>query len=274
MSLFAVDDTKCTSCGACVEECPVKIIAMSGKIPAPVPEANELCIDCGHCVTVCPYAALSHRAMSPSQCASVPVRGGIDTAKAETFLRSRRSIRAFKKTALAKEDIARLLDTARYAPSGHNSQPLSWTVVTGRDVVHRFAGLTAEWLESVIQSNPEIARTLNFERIVAAWKAGVDVLTRDAPHLVICHADQANLMAPSAATIALAYLELAAHASGIGACWSGYTHRAAASYPPFMEQLALPAGHLTLGVMLLGRPKFRYHRIPVRKDPGADWRTS
>ncbi len=274
MSLFAVDESKCTSCGACVEECPVKIIAMSGKLPVPVPELVEFCIDCGHCVTVCPYAALSHRAMSPSQCMAVPVRGGIDTARAETFMRSRRSIRSFKKTALAKEDIARLLDTARYAPSGHNSQPLSWTVITGRDPVRRLAGLTADWMESVLQANPEMGKSLNFDRITANWKLGMDVISRDAPHLLLCHADQANVIAPSAATIALAYLELAAHASGIGACWSGYTQYAAANFPPLREQLALPAGHVTLGAMLLGRPKYRYHRIPVRKEPGVEWRTS
>ncbi|TAL37499.1 MAG: ferridoxin [Spirochaetes bacterium] len=272
MSLFAVDQTKCTACLACVEECPARIIAMDGRFPVPVPGANELCIDCGHCVAVCQHAALSHRSMSPSQCVAVPARAAIDPAKAAAFLRSRRSIRSFKKSSIDREELARLLDTARYAPSGHNSQPLSWTVINGREGVHRVAGLTAEWMDTVLAASPEIGKAVHMDRITAGWKAGIDAICRDAPHLVLCHADQANPMAPSAATVALSYLELTAHASGVGACWAGFVHRAAATYAPLRESLAFPDGHVTLGAMILGRPKYRYHRIPVRKEAQVDWR--
>ena len=46
----------CTSCGACVDECPVEAISEGDdryEIDA------ELCTDCGACVDACPVEAIS-----------------------------------------------------------------------------------------------------------------------------------------------------------------------------------------------------------------------
>jgi nitroreductase len=64
--------------------------------------------------------------------------------------------------------------------------------------------------------------------------------------------------------IALAYLELAASALGLDACWGGYFGAAAASFPPLQKALSLPDGHLTFGVMMVGGPRMTYQRLPAR----------
>lgn len=151
MSLFVVDPEKCKKDHICVDECPAKIIKMIDKDtpPVPVSRAEEFCIQCGHCVAVCPYGALSHKAMAPEQCP--PVRKELlpNPEWAEHFLRSRRSIRTYKKKVVERETITRLIDIARYGPSGSNSQPVRWLVIHDNEEVKNLAapsmGLGACW---------------------------------------------------------------------------------------------------------------------------------
>ena len=72
-------------------------------------------------------------------------------------------------------------------------------------------------------------------------------------------------------TIALTYLDLAAPGFGLGTCWAGYFMRAAGRWTPMREALALPEGHVTTGAMLLGRPRYRYARLPPRREPDISW---
>lgn len=54
--LPALDDSKCTGCGACVHVCPTACLAMAGPLPwLPRPED---CISCELCVWICPVNAL------------------------------------------------------------------------------------------------------------------------------------------------------------------------------------------------------------------------
>ncbi|MCK4341839.1 MAG: 4Fe-4S binding protein [Phycisphaerae bacterium] len=51
-----VDVEKCTGCGACVDVCPVEVIALENE-KAVIDEEN--CIDCAACVAECPTEAIS-----------------------------------------------------------------------------------------------------------------------------------------------------------------------------------------------------------------------
>ena len=50
-----IDKEKCTSCGQCVEACPVESITMDDV--AKVDE--DTCVDCGSCVEECPSEAIT-----------------------------------------------------------------------------------------------------------------------------------------------------------------------------------------------------------------------
>ena len=65
------------------------------------------------------------------------------------------------------------------------------------------------------------------------WESGADTILRGAPVLVQVHAHKDERTAPQGCTIATAYLELAATAHGLGACWAGFFNAAALMYPPF-----------------------------------------
>ena len=273
MNLFTVDQEKCTSCSACVAECPINIITMKpDAIPEPAPHAEELCINCGHCVSVCANAALSLERMPVTECPPINKEWLLNPDQAEHCLRSRRSIRTYKTQPVDKNTIQKLIEIARYAPSGHNSQPLSWRVIHDSAEVKRYSGLIIDWMKSVIAKSPNEAKMMNFDRHVDRYNHGVDSVLRDAPHIVICHAHMANPFAPSAATLALGYMELAALPLGLGACWAGFINFALPNWPPLVKALELPEGHVYLGSLMVGYPKYKYHRLPKRNTPVISWR--
>ena len=271
---LVVDHDKCQRDGACVAECPAGIIRFDRQTgyPEPVPGAEAFCIGCGHCVAVCPHGAVDHAQIAAEACLPIDECQLVRPEQAEQLLRSRRSVRSFRKAVLDRDLIARLIETARFAPSGHNLQPVHWRVVYDATAVARMAAQVVDWMRGQIAEKTPLAALLNMDRAVAAFEAGRDPILRGAPHLVVAHAAKADRTAPAACTIALAYLELAACAHGLGACWAGYFNLAAGLWPPLQENLALPADHAPFGALMVGRPRFAFHRIPPRTPARITWR--
>ena len=55
--LAEVDENECTSCGLCVDICPVEAISLNGEGLASV--YKQGCIGCGLCASTCPVDAIS-----------------------------------------------------------------------------------------------------------------------------------------------------------------------------------------------------------------------
>ena len=273
MNIFEVDQKTCNRDGICVESCPSGLIEMkAGEYPAPVPEAEDVCIRCGHCVAVCPTGSLKHRVVKLEKCLPVDRNLKITSEQCAQFLKGRRSIRAIKKKEIPHDDLERLIEIARFAPTGHNSQSVEWLVIVNRDEIHNLAALTTDWMRTVIRDAPKMAAELFLDRTLGRWEQGIDVILRDAPAVIITHAAKDNRIAPMDCVIALTYLDLTAASMGLGCCWAGYFRSATANYKPLSDALQLPEGHQCFGAMMVGYPKFSYHRIPTRKPPKVMWR--
>jgi nitroreductase len=250
MKNFTVDLEKCNRDAVCVMACPTNVIQMgpSDDVPMPAPEFETYCLRCGHCVAVCPTGAFS-----------------LD------FLRMRRSIRNYKNQPVEREKLARLLEIACYAPSAKNNQPWHWTVVEDPAETRRLAGMVVDWMRTVIQQNPEKAELRGFTRVVAASDAGEERICRGAPHIIIVHGDKNYGFGAEDSALALSYLELFAPVIGLGSCWGGYFYSAVNAYPPLFEALKLPAGHRAFGAVMVGYPKLRYQRLPLRNQPRVSY---
>ena len=273
MSLFEVNQQTCNKDGICAAVCPTGTIEIrKGEYPTPTAGAEDLCIRCGHCVTVCPAASFFHSEMSMEKCPPIQEELQLSIAQCEQFLRARRSIRAYKEQSVSKDELLKLVNIARYAPTGHNSQSVEWLVLGNRDELKHLAGITVDWMRWMLDNMPEIALSLHMDRAVRGWETGMDIIFRNAPVVIIAHAAKDDRMAQTSSTIALSYLELAATSMGLGCCWAGYFHAAATIFPPMMEALPLPEGHQCIGGMMVGYPKFRYQRLPLRKPPKIKWR--
>ena len=271
MTLIKVELEKCNRDGICADACPAQLLELTDDGPRPIEGAEALCIECGHCVAICPQAAISAGGIAPGDCAPLMRDWLLDEAQAAHFLRARRSIRVYRKEPLSRERLAALIEVARHAPSGHNWQPVNWLVIHDHERMPALAGLVADWMRDVMITQPALAAMLHLDRVLKAWESGTDRILRGAPHLIVAHAPKADRSAPQACTIALTYLELAASAFGLGACWAGYFNTAALFWKPLADALELPEGHIPNGSMIVGHPKYRYHRLPPRKPAPITW---
>ena len=204
--------------------------------------------------------------MKVDQCPPINDDLSLGEGQMEQFLRSRRSIRTYKTQDVDAETLTRLIDIARYAPTGSNSQQVQWLVVPTRDKVVQLTALAVDWMRNAIEEKHPIAEVYQMTGIVRAWDNGIDIISRGAPALVIAHGPEAYPVMTIDSAIALSYLDLAAPSLGLGCCWAGFFMAAADYWPPLAEALNLPEGHKSFGAMMAGYPKYRDHRLPTRNE--------
>ena len=109
MNLFTIDNEKCDKDGICAIECPAHIIEMTKEGPVPIKDAQQFCIRCGHCVAVCPKAAFSLEFLSPDQCMPIEKDLVLNANQVEHFLKSRRSVRRYKKKPVPEDIFEKVL---------------------------------------------------------------------------------------------------------------------------------------------------------------------
>ncbi len=119
---------------------------------------------------------------------------------------------------------------------------------------------------------PDVAPSMHMNRTVARYEDGYDVVLRDAPAVIVAHAHKENRVASAACNTTQTYLELASTTLGMGACWAGYFNATATTFPPMKKALVLPEDHKAFGSMMVGYPKYRYQRMPIRNVPRITWR--
>lgn len=274
MGLLTIDQEKCNKDGICVRECPRVIIQLQegDGYPKMIPGGEDMCMRCGHCVAICPYGAVNHAEIPLEDCPPIEQELTITFEQAAQFLRSRRSIRLYQDKPVEKAKIQRLIKIARYAPTGSNTQLVEWLVFTDRAKIKEFAGRAVEWMREVLRKDPQAAGVPYIPRVVAAWDAGYDAVLRNAPALIVAIAPEETRNGMVDLTISLSYLELAAPTLGLGTCWAGMLQFPLLSYGPLKEAMGLPEGYPYHYPMMLGYPKFKYHRLPERRQPKITWR--
>ena len=263
-----VDPIRCLKDGLCSRVCPMGFLTR-GEAGAPVPSPDHRCIGCGHCVAVCRAEAL---ALDGEPFEPLPHDWQLDPERVGSLLKGRRSIRRFRPDAVSKEQLATLIGLAQYAPSGHNTQPLAWTVIGTAAEVRAIAEATIAWMRASVAQGTPLSAALEMPRLLDDWDAGHDRICRNAPHLIIAHAPAELPSGPLFAAIAMTYLELAAQPLGLGTCWAGFVLMGAGASEELHAALGLPDGRRCAGIMMVGCPAVTYLRIPSRNAPRIDWR--
>ena len=270
MALLEINRETCTKCGNCAAICPGGIILFfDDKYPRTVSKADEFCLRCGHCVGVCPTASLTHQDIPVEDCPPIEDSLKISFEQCARLIKSRRSIRVYKDDPVPREEITRIINVARYAPTGHNAQEIRWLVIDDKAKLQQFEEIGLDWMRDTAAKSPEMA--IMMEGIIKRMESGRKDFIRGAPAIVIAHAEKNNPIGAIDAPIALAYFDLAANAAGLGCCWAGFFMMASNTFPALKEAVALPEDQQVYGALMVGYPKYRHQRIPVRKPARITW---
>ncbi|WP_337576050.1 nitroreductase family protein [Phascolarctobacterium succinatutens] len=269
MDLLTVNQEKCLRCGICVECCPSCILSMGENGP----ECNfdRGCMSCGQCVAICPVGALDNKYTPLAE--QRPVTMPVPTPEvAYEFLRMRRSVRNFKPQIPTDEEITRMLDVARYAPTAGNSQGMYYIVIRDREQIRAIADAVADWMEAEVAAGTENKRY--FQVVLRAYRErGQDIIARNAPCLIFALARRLNITGVSNAEQSWAYAELFAPTIGLGTTIAGFIQSCGiAGYQPLLDMIAVPPKHKIVGTLMVGYPKYKYQRMPERQHLKVDFR--
>ena len=152
-------------------------------------------------------------------------------------IEGRKSIRRFKQTAVPDEDIRKILDAGRFAPSANNTQPWSFMVIKDRSLLAGMAVAVREMIDRMIPfaENEKQAQRLaayksnyytffeNAPVVIAvmteAYDAGTDRLLARMGYA----AEDVRRLRPlpglQSVSAAIQNMLLAVHALGYGSCW-------------------------------------------------------
>lgn len=289
MNFFTVDVHKCILCGRCLGECPFHLLEMKNKDTFPTPRAiefrsaEERCIGCGHCVVVCPTSALTLEAriragrkmakQGPQVCPPIRPELKVNPEQVAQLLMARRTCRSYHDKSVPRETLKKIIQVARYAPSGHNRQAVKWLVINDGEEMKHIGQTVIDWMRSISEENQKFYHQGDFDVIVDMWDKGEDSIFRGATHLVILYgAKGLTGVAEKAFAIRMAYFELAAIPYGLGTVWCGYFLAALQSWNPTVKAVGLSASEQVYDAMGIGYPKNMYRRIPVRNEPSVIWR--
>jgi len=128
MASIIIDGDLCTGCGICTAVCPAGIVepGSESNLSRVLDEKAGLCFRCGHCEAFCPSQALILH-IRPDERVELPQGAGVILAEdIGYYLQKRRSVRRFTDEPVSKKEILKILNIARYAPSGGNGQPIQW----------------------------------------------------------------------------------------------------------------------------------------------------
>ena len=277
MGKITIDEKKCVSCGDCIAVCPEIFIPDQDKI---LIQDEDECRLCGHCQAVCPVDAIDHKDLSKADFVDLPREVGFSPETMALFLRSRRSCRVFAKKEVPKQALEKLIDMARYAPTGHNSQNYEFLVIQKKELIVELAKRTAVFFGNLykmlsapgVQLPPWLQThmrglRLNFEY----YQEGKDRIFRKAPALILVHAPGENISSAQNCHLAMAHIILQAQAMGLGTCIIGYFLTAVERDPSIVKELEIPKENKIFTCCTVGYPAIIFRKLVPRKTPAVRW---
>jgi len=206
------------------------------------------------------------------------------------FLATRRSIRNFKDKPISKEIIQQIIKSIELAPYGSAPNEVNITVVNNRKTIESALPLLSEFYDNLVKwiDNPFIrfifkrkkdAETFNVitNHVYPIAKLGNyklehgDRITRNAPAMLIFHANIGAEAHTHNSIIYATYAMLAAHSLGLGATMISLVPAAINKVQALKDIFNIPEENEAIISIILGHPKIRYQRAIRREKSHITW---
>jgi nitroreductase/NAD-dependent dihydropyrimidine dehydrogenase PreA subunit len=287
-SKIAINRELCNKCGLCVSACP--FTASTRLADSDILDVTpKTCISCGHCAAICPSGALTHADFPQGTLHSVNQNSLPSAEQTQELLRTRRSIRAFEDTPVERGLIEQMIEGARYAPTGHNTQSTECVIVEDRATLHKITELTADYLAKGLKQlrNPLIrgimrvgARDLvsaalpmmsDIQIMVEGVRSGRDEILFGAPYLQVFHANRSTMFDDENAQLSLHNAALMCEGLGLGCFYAGSVSSTCRRDARIPKLLSIPDSHKVYAALAFGIPKYRFKQWMERSPPKVTW---
>ena len=258
MNTIVIDHNQCIRCGQCVNACVAKHLYLeNGEVKA----MEGACIECGHCYAVCPTKAVSMVGYDCSDCDAIGSFAQFDEDEMLLAMKSRRSIRRFTAQPVTDEQVRKIIEAGRYAPTATNMQNISYTVLRG----DKLAEIERECVAL-------FRKALKFAGLFssAAKKREIDdhFFFFNAPVAIIVSAETGptdKFGTDINGGLASAYMEIEAESMGLGVLYSGFTVINARLNRKVKKLLNLGKKQKPIACLVVGYPDICFRRVPPRK---------
>lgn len=295
MDKIWIEEERCILCELCIPVCLFGLLVKGDK-SITVHEA-EKCILCGHCKAVCPQDAPQLPSLNATEFEELyPLDDRILGGQLIGLMRSRRSIRMFRKVPVEKERLQQIIEAGRYAPTVLNRQQHQYVVVHSKEKIRKMRRLATEALnlqgeriEKAMQSNQEgeeprttqnrLRQSNTEEWYLKLWREmpgllaqGVDRLLFHAPAAILIHVDPSESRYPHLeAGLAAMQMLLMAEALGLGTCLCGFLSTAVETSSELRSLLEIPDTHKIPIAFVVGVPNVQYLKRVSRNPARVQW---
>jgi nitroreductase len=282
---FRINRKVCCKCENCAEVCPCNIIGIAeNHQPYFIEDRIPICLTCGQCMAACRSKAVTVKGLSYDNDFMELPENQVGYNSFMDFLANRRSVRNFKNKAIPDEALDKIVDAISFAPFGAEPGKMHVTVINNRKKIEaalphieKFLDDIVKWIENPIASfmikwrnSREKFNTIK-NNLYPIAKLGNyklkfgDRITRNAPALIIFHANKGAEEHTDNALIYSIYAMLSAHALGLGATMIGIVPNAINKVNQVREIFRIPKQHEAVMSLIIGCPKIKYKRAIKRK---------
>jgi nitroreductase len=178
---------------------------------------------------------------------------------------TRRSVRAYQKKQISKENLQTILMAGSYAPNGMGLQNWRFTAIQNPAILTK----VNEAIRQTLLAIPVVAETHPYivSLIEKAKDMNADFLYHAPTFILVSNLkDNGNSMPDSA--LAIGNMMLTAHSLGIGSCWlnqlPGLTHMP--QIRELLDELGIPQDHIAYGSVVMGYAAGEVKPAAPRKD--------
>ena len=178
---------------------------------------------------------------------------------------TRRSIRLYEEEQISDTDLNLILEAAKYAPSGGNSQSWHFTVIQNKEKLQNINELVKESYKKLIVD----------EKTYRSMKSGKKAAENDkfnfyynAPALIIVSNDIEYPNAMADCSVSLQNIFLAAHSLGLGSCWINQLtwFGDEPNIRSELTNLGIPENHVVCGSAVIGYKRGNEPKPSIRKE--------
>ena len=166
---------------------------------------------------------------------------------------TRRSTRNYKPDAVEEEKLSKILDAARQAPSGGNSQTNHFLVIRSRSILGKLVAMTEAAFAKMEIAEDTYA---SLKHAISASKKGGYVFCYNAPMLIVVanRRDYGNNIADCAC--AIENMMIAANCLDLGSCWINQLRwlNEDPALLDYLRTLGLKENERVYGAVIIGYP--------------------